>query len=131
MLKHLTKKKIIFAFIILLALGFTYIGLYFGFVPSILGLEKEVARYNTVYMENFSWEKLGQVKKGMTKQEVIEILGEPYHGLQGCPGWSYGNPNPWKRIPPLAEDFWYVTAQVCFDETGKVSYPGVENVFFN
>ena len=136
MLTILKKKKSIITSIALLFLvGFIYVGLYFGFIPTILGLEREVAKYNTIYVKGFSWDKMSQVQKGMTPQEVLQILGEPYGGMPDkpfCPSWSYQNPVPWKRIPPLAEDFWWITAQICFDvETNTVSYPGIEHVFFN
>ncbi|MBI2587240.1 hypothetical protein HYW29_00280 [Candidatus Amesbacteria bacterium] len=136
MLISFKKKKSIVISIALIALvGFIYWGLYYGYIPTILGLEKEVAKYNTVYIEGFSWDKMSRVQKGMTPQEVLQIMGEPYGGMTDkpfCPSWSYGNPNPWERFPPLAEDFWWITAQVCFDtETNTVSYPGVEHVFFN
>lgn len=135
MVSYLTKKKLIFIAILLLVLGaFIYFGLYLGFLPLTRVLEKKIAQYNTLYVEGFSWDKMSQVRDGMTPQEVLQIMGAPYGGMPDkpfCPSWSYGNPNPWKRIPPFAGDFWYVTAQVCFDETGRVSNPGIENVFFN
>lgn len=97
--------------------------------------ERKIAAYNTVYVDTFSWEKTDRVKKGMTPQEVVAILGEPYQGMPenpSCPTWSYGNPDPWKRFPPLANDFWWFTAQVCFDpKTNTVSSPKVQNMFFN
>ena len=83
----------------------------------------------------FSWDKMNRVRQGMSPLEVVEIMGQPYNGMPEkpfCPSWSYGNRNPWKKFPPFAEDFWGITAQVCFDtETNTVSFPGVENMFFN
>lgn len=135
MLRYFTKKKTILLTVLVIFAGFIYFGLYAGFLPSIFGLEKAVAKYNTVYVEGFSWEKMGKVQQGMTPQEVVEIMGEPYGGMPEkpfCPSWSSVNRNPWKRFPPLAEDFFWQTAQVCFDmKTNTVSYPKVENVFFN
>lgn len=130
---QLTNKNLIVIFTVLLVS--LYFGLYLGFLPLPSGLDKKVAQYNTVYIEGFSWDKMGQVQKGMTPQEVVNILGQPYGGMPEkpfCPSWSQSNPNPWKILPPFAEDVWWQTAQVCFDtKTNTVSYPGVENIFFN
>lgn len=135
MTSFLTKKKLITILVALLTLaGFTYFGLYLGFLPLPRGLEKKIAQYNTVYVESFSWEKMGRVREGMTPQEVLQIMGEPYGGMPEkpfCPSWSYGNPNPWKRFPPFAGDFYHKTASVCFDTETNTARGVVENIFFN
>lgn len=135
MLIRLTKKKLIITTALLFFAGFTYLGLYFGFISSLLGLEKEVAKYNTVYVEGFSWEKMSKVRQGMTPQEVLQIMGQPSGGMPDkpfCPSWSYHKWGTLDTFPPFAEDVWWQTAQVCFDmKTNTVSYPGVQNIFFN
>src|SRR3989344_4709565 len=125
-------KTILLIFLILF--GLIYFWFYIAFFPLPEGpLQEAVARYNTVYAEGFSREKINLIKKGMTPQEVVAIMGEPFGGMPekpSCPSWSQGNPNPWKIIPPFAGDIWWITAKVCFDtETNTVRYPGiVENI---
>lgn len=83
------------------------------FVPSLIPFSDFIADYNTDYAKNFSKEKFNQVKQGMTKQEVKNILGEP---LKDDGAFHYSKSRPqYKTIPPFAADIWWIDAIVTFD----------------
>lgn len=76
---------------------------------------------DTIFSEGFSEEKFHQVNSGMSKDEVLALLGEPlsrdYWGNNPkC--WQYSTDG---KVWPYA-DFSYYLFQICFNDRGLVEY---------
>jgi hypothetical protein len=83
---------------------------------------------DTVFADNFSWEKFDKVKEGMTQEQVKSILGEPLdrsnYGINNPDGicWRYSKDG---KLSPFA-DFSYYLVQVCFKDQVVESKPVTE-----
>jgi outer membrane protein assembly factor BamE (lipoprotein component of BamABCDE complex) len=89
---------------------------------------------HTEYAMGFSYEKFRSIRKGMSKQQVLKILGEPLlvrDSYYGC--FSYSRQTtPNRFFPPGGSAIWgsrkFISSEVCFDENGKVLHVS-QNVF--
>lgn len=115
------KKIILFICAVFFAVGL-YNMYNYGFLTEF------TADYNTEFAPDFAPTKLTLVKKGMTKDQVLEILGAPFTA-DDCFQYSRAK-SPDKIIPPGAKDFWYTVHVVCFDITNYVKNVGSTR-FFN
>lgn len=126
-------------YILLIALALLIIviinPLLFGMLPLPNAIQNVIAQYNVVYTKDFSREKYMLIKSGMTKKEVIALIGVPFGGMPEepfCESWSIAKPEKYLRFPPFAEDLYWLKTAVCFDpKTSLVTYPQVEHVFYN
>lgn len=132
------KKKLFLLAAFVLVVGISIYALYMGFLPLSPNIERRIARHNTVYMDGFSWEKMSQIKKGMTYEQVLQVMGPSgQDGAQegvSCHVWSYRNPDSWKRFPPFAGDLLWEAVQICFDTKKVVIFShsnGYGNIIFN
>jgi Small protein A (tmRNA-binding) len=67
---------------------------------------------DTIYTEAFSYEKFAQVRAGMTKEQVQNLLGSPissFNTIYEC--WSYSKDG---KLAPIA-DFAWIDVGVCFE----------------
>lgn len=108
------KKKIALTVCFILLGLAVYTMLYFGIYTEF------TADWNTVYSKGFTKENINKIQNNMTRQEVINILGEPFRNETNCMHYSKGKTGI-QVIPPFAGDFWYTSATVCFDENGKAT----------
>jgi hypothetical protein len=89
---------------------------------------------HTEYTMGFSYEKFRSIRKGMSKQQVLQILGEPMHirdSYYGC--FSYSRQASSNLFfPPGGSAIWgsrkFISVEVCFDENGEVLNKA-QNVF--
>jgi outer membrane protein assembly factor BamE (lipoprotein component of BamABCDE complex) len=89
---------------------------------------------HTEYAMGFSYEKFRSIRKGMSKQQVLKILGEPLlfrNSYYGC--FSYSRQTPPNRFfPPGGSVIWgsrkFISVEICFDKSGEVLNVA-ENVF--
>ena len=90
----------------------------FGFTAYQLGLNNAelVGRLNTVYTQDFSYRRFQQIKPGMTKDQVRNLIGDPFQvtGPHNLCFW-YSREAKW-NLPP----FIFTAVWVCFDPSQKV-----------
>jgi hypothetical protein len=82
-----------------------------------------LAKYNTDYTGEFSIAKFDTIEAGISKQQVYQILGEPF-GISSTnnepDGYVYECVN-YSRQRSLPELFFpWISVYICFDENGKV-----------
>lgn len=94
--------------------------LYVLFVLLIGGFLK-FPEIDTLYTPNFSYEKFQEIKKGMTKEQVKQILGDPFSIVKpGDERWGYSK-NGKSGIADLNDFIGWRSIDVFFDEDQKVS----------
>ncbi len=110
-------KAIILKIISIAGLMFlTYLSFNFGQLPLIEGKHLIQPYIDTRFAPNFTPEKFEKIKVGMTSDEVVEILGEPY---------TNSSENRWQYTGDgkhLKEDFAWYNCSIEFD--------GNQNVLF-
>lgn len=77
---------------------------------------------DTVFSEDFSFEKFGRVTVGIREEQVKNIIGEPIVKQGSC--WNYTANG---KASPYA-DFSYYLYQICFKE-GRVESKPVHEFF--
>jgi len=80
---------------------------------------------DTIFAPGFSQQKFSQIEAGMTKQEILDILGEPLNIMGEHPAlvcWQYSTDG---KLWPYA-DFSYFLYQVCFQNNLVASTPVYE-----
>ncbi len=89
-----------------------------------------LADFDSEYTKEFSYEKFNRIQKGMIKEEVLNILDEPFYTWN--PGYEcmvYSRAKPvGQTIQRYGDINWHHT-YVCFKD-GKVEVSG-RNTFFN
>lgn len=82
---------------------------------------------DTVFAKDFTWEKFENVKTGMTKEEVINVIGQPltkrvmdYPDPNEC--WQYSSDS---KLYPIADFSWF-SVQVCYTNEKLSSKPVTE-----
>lgn len=83
---------------------------------------------DTIFAENFTWEKYDEIRTGMRPEEVMSLVGEPLNKLgtgREIECWRYSR----DRIPSwFTWDFSWYRVAVCFKD-GLVDYKPVEEIF--
>lgn len=121
--KFLKRHPVFFVFILLIGGAASFI--IFAILWDYFSLPTRLASYNTIYAKNYSDENFDQIKEGMTKNEVIDLIGtplgpvvpysEPY--MKECFGYA------WERnLPFFIGEMWmnYHHIGVCYGDDGKV-----------
>ncbi len=82
---------------------------------------------DTIFSKDFTWGKFEKVQEGMSREEVIQLLGQPLskHDWGNPPTrkcWQYSKDG---KLEPIADFSWYL-AQVCFTKGRVDSKPVTE-----
>lgn len=103
------KKKALLA--ILITFFLIIIFLWFNFYNGIF------APYITIYSPNFTFEKFYNIKNGTSREEVRQILGEPF-------GDRFGNTCDWfSKTDNIRNIFFgFEVVLVCYDKDHKVNF---------
>ena len=69
---------------------------------------------DTIFADEFSWDKFRKVNAGMSKDEVKAVLGKPLREATYSPYecWDYSTDG---KVYPYADFSWY-SVKVCFDD---------------
>lgn len=124
-------RKIILAVVTLALFIYLFINTSFGALIMSAPVFEFLADYDTEYTPGFSIERYVQVEDGMSKKEVLKILGEPFpeYDDNTCFHYSRGKPIE-KRIQRFG-DIYFHSYQVCFGNSGKVFLRDWGQIFYN
>lgn len=102
--------------------------LFFVIISLLLLLTRSFPDLNTVYMQDFSYEKFNKIQVGMDKNQVRNILGEPFRVWRpGNECWTYSKYGKPGELG-LGDFFGWRSVQVCFGGNELVN--SMPNVVF-
>lgn len=90
-----------------------------------------LANFDTEYTPGFSQKNYGEVNNGMSREEVLRIVGEPFWEFNDDTCFHYSKAKPVEKRIQRFGDLYLYSYQICFGKDGKVFSRDWGQIFYN